>query len=517
MNSMIPTPASRIVVMVALAALYLGACRGPSKTPPHRPTVAADAPAKKEARPMNVLFVVCDDLNTRVGPSGYSHVRTPALDSLAAEGMTLRRAYCQYPVCGPSRASFLSGLYPESSGVINNKADIRKTRPGTISLPGFFKKNGYWTGGVGKIFHTPRTDPGEVAWDDYGRFKNTRNPVLYPIQQKFEAKHGPIDARKNKEAWRRILRKTRSKWAGQVPPGYGPTDMTDAEHMDGKNARQIVQWLDDKAFGEKPFFITCGIQKPHVPFWAPQKYFDAYPQAGLTLARVPADDWNDIPEVALDERYLEFGFKAAQEDEPLARTFVQAYHACITFIDAQIGLLFDALKRNGLWENTIVVFTSDHGYQLGEHFMWGKVTLFEECARVPMIVRVPGRTKPSTVTEGLVELLDIYPTLADLCGIRPPRDLQGRSFADLIDDPSGKGKDQVYTVVTRDELLGRSIRTARWRYAEWGSKTESELYDLNNDPDEYKNLVKHPKYRKVAKDMARRLNRARVTAAAARR
>ena len=296
--------------------------------------------------------------------------------------------------------------------------------------------------------------------------------------------------------------------------------MTDAEHMDGKNARQIVQWLDDKAFGEKPFFITCGIQKPHVPFWAPQKYFDEYPQAGLKLVSVPADDWKDFPEVALDQRYLEFGFKPAQEDEQLARTFVQAYHACITFIDAQIGLLFDALKRNGLWENTVVVFTSDHGYQLGEHFMWGKVTLFEECARVPMIVRVPGRTKPSTVTEGLVELLDIYPTLADLCGLRPPEDLQGRSFANLIDDPSGKGKDQVYTVVTRTKpykTLGRSIRTDRWRYAEWGSRAHSELYDLTNDPDEYTNLAKHPEYREVAKDMARRLKRARVTAAAARR
>ena len=465
---------------------------------------------------MNVLFVICDDLNTRVRTSGYPHVNTPTMDSLAAEGMVFRRAYCQYPVCGPSRTSFLSSLYPESTGVISNKADIRKTRPGTITLPQFFKEHGYWTAGVGKVFHNARLDHGVVAWHEYERFGNTRNPVVVQIKRAFEAAYGPVDNPENQKAWHAKLRENSRKMAGQTPPGYGPTDMTDAEHRDGKNVRRIAQWLDDKAFGEKPFFIACGIQKPHVPFWAPQKYFDAYPQEGLTLAPVPADDWNDIPRDALNHRYREFGFKAGQENEPLRRAYTQAYHACITFIDAQIGLLFDALKRNGLWENTVVVLISDHGYHLGEHFMWGKVTLFEECARVPMIVRVPGRTKPGTVSQGLVELLDIYPTLAELCGIRPPEGLQGRSFTDLIDDPSGKGKEQVYTVVTRGKMIGRSIRTARWRYAEWGSEAASELYDLNADPAEYTNLVKKTAYRAVAKEMAQRLKRARVTASAAR-
>ncbi len=189
------------------------------------------------------------------------------------------------------------------------------------------------------------------------------------------------------------------------------------------------------------------------------------------------------------KRFEGFGFKLAVENDALRREYSQAYHACISFIDAQIGLLFDALKRNGLWDNTIIVLTSDHGYQLGEHFMWGKVTLFEECARVPMIVRVPGRTQDGSRTEGLVELVDIFPTLLDLCDVDVPHTLQGKSLTSMLDDPASPGKEVAYTVVRRGNLLGRSIRTTRWRYAEWGSSDQAELYDLENDPYEDHNLA----------------------------
>jgi iduronate 2-sulfatase len=439
------------------------------------------------ARP-NVLFIVCDDLNTHVTTSGYLQIKTPAFDELAAAGMTFRRAYCQYPVCGPSRASFLSGLYPESTGILDNKSDIRQTRPGTVSMPQRFKQAGYWTASVGKVFHNPKTDPGEVAWNEVLRFDNDEMPHVAQARKVFEAQHGPVE-QGNRRQWREHLTTLSTQTRGQKQPGYGPSGLRDEQHKDGKNVRQVASWLDDKAYGDKPFFIATGIQKPHVPFLAPDAYFKLYPKKGLSFRLTPAGFWNQAPKLAMVKRFDQFGFKLAVENDPLRREYTQAYHACISFIDAQIGMLFDALKQNGLWDNTIIVLTSDHGYQLGEHFMWGKVTLFEECARVPMIVRVPGHTRDGSQTEGLVELIDVFPTLIDLCDVGAPHALQGKSFTPMLDDPGCSGKEVAYTVVSRGKLLGHSIRTTRWRYAEWGRSDQAELYDLEKDPYEEHNLA----------------------------
>jgi len=285
--------------------------------------------------------------------------------------------------------------------------------------------------------------------------------------------------------------------------------MSDEEHKDGRNVRRVVSWLDGKSHGDRPFFISCGIQKPHVPFWAPKKYFDLYPREKLVIPPALVGDWKDIPALAMVKRFRAFGFELDKENDALRRAYTQAYHACISFIDTQISLLLDALERNGLWENTIVILISDHGYHLGEHYMWGKVSLFEECARVPMIVRVPGRTRKGTSSNGLTELVDIYPTLCELCGIKAPVHLQGESFAPLIDDPSGTGKETAYTVVSRGKNLGRSIRTSRWRYAEWGSSSESELYDLEKDPAEHTNLAGDGKFNEQLEKMRGLLERAR--------
>ena len=453
---------------------------------------AAGSPArdsKPGAGPPNVLFIVCDDLNTHVSTSDYRHIRTPAMDRLAAGGTRFLRTYCQYPVCGPSRSSFLSGLYPESTRVLDNKSDIRQKRPGIIPLPAHFRKNGYWTAGVGKIFHNMKTDPGESCWYEYERFENERNPVLEKARKEFEAASGSIEKAANRKAWRLKLKEAKRGASGQKVPGYGPTDMSDEEHKDGRNVRRVASWLDRKSYGDKPFFIACGIQKPHVPFWAPKKYFDMYPQDKLVIPPALVGDWNDIPARAMVKRFKAFGFELDKENDPLRRAYTQAYHACISFIDAQIGLLLEALKRNKLWENTIVILISDHGYHLGEHYMWGKVSLFEECARVPMVVRVPGRTREGTISNGLIELVDLYPTLSELCGLKAQVHLQGKSFTALLDDPAGAGRETAYTVVSRGTELGRSIRTARWRYAEWGSSSSAELYDLEKDPAEHTNLA----------------------------
>jgi arylsulfatase A-like enzyme len=463
-----------------------------AKPPARKPKTSEQAkPAASKAKKKNILLIVCDDLNTHVSTSGYSPIQTPTLAKLASQGMTFNRAFCQYPVCGPSRASFMNGLYPESSGVLDNKADVRKTRPGTVSMPQFFKQNGYWTASVGKVFHSPRHEHGEVAWSEFLRFDNDELPFVRDARKKFEAEHGSIEDRKNRGKWRALQKKASAKLDAQTPPGYGRSGLTDEQHKDGKNARQVAQWLTEKTNGDKPFFIACGIQKPHVPFLAPAKYFDQYPLDEIVYTPDRPDLWDGLPKTAMVKRFEAFGFEQAIENDALRREYMQAYHACISFIDAQIGIVLDALKRSGQWEDTIIVFTSDHGYHLGDHFLWGKVTLFDIGAKVPFIVRAPGLTSGGTRSEAMVELIDIYPTLAHLTGLNPPKDLQGASLRPLLDHPERLGKKKhAYSVVTRGEKLGYALRNQRWRYGKWPDGEE--LYDLTKDPEEKSNLAGNP-------------------------
>ena len=349
----------------------------------------------------NVLLIVYDDLNDQLSTFGYPAVATPSMDRLAAAGLRLDRAYCQYPSCGPSRASFLSGLYPENTGVLDNKAFIQDTRPGTLSLPELMRARGYWTGGVGKVFHKERADLDDQAWDALERFEN---------EAKLDVPGG-----------------------GESIPAFGPSDLADAGHRDGKNALQVARWLEERPFGDDPFFIACGFHKPHVPFFAPREYFDRQPPGADGAEPVPADDWDDIPARAMVKRYRAFGFELGEADPERRRAYTRAYRACVGYVDAQLGLVLDALEESGQWEDTIVVLISDHGYHLGDHFLWGKVTLFESCARVPMIVRAPGRTTPGSSSGQLVELVDLVPTLAELCGLRPAERLDGRSLVLLIE------------------------------------------------------------------------------------
>lgn len=447
----------------------------------------------------NVLFIVCDDLNTHVSPSGYSPIETPTLAGFAKEGMTFHHAFCQYPVCGPSRASFLNGLYPESSGVLDNKADIRTERPETVSMPQFFKENGYWTGSVGKVFHSSRHEHGEIAWDEFQRFENDELPVVTAAREKFLAEHGSIEG-KHRRAWKEVEKEARSKLDAQTPPGYGRSGLSDAQHKDGKNARQVAAWLKNDVSGDKPFFIACGIQKPHVPFLAPEKYFDLYPLNKIEYTPDLPTLWDTLPGKAMSGRFKEFGFELGVENNELRREYMQAYHACVSFIDAQLALVFDSLKESGHWEDTIVIFTSDHGYHLGDHFLWGKVTLFDIGAKVPFIVRVPGMTEGGTSSQAMVELVDIYPTLADLTGLTAPAHLQGSSLRPLFGHPERMGKKKyAYSVVSRGEQLGYAIRNQRWRYGLWPDGEE--LYNLTNDPGEKKNLAGKPHLKERLEEM----------------
>ncbi len=306
--------------------------------------------------------------------------------------------------------------------------------------------------------------------------------MVTPIREAFEAKHGSIESGESKKLWEEFYPTIAPQTRGQKP-GYGPTGLRDEQHKDGKNARQIVSWLKNRSHGEKPFFMACGIHKPHGPFLAPDAYFDMYPKKDLVFSSPPADFWQQAPAEAMTKRYERFDFEFGVENDSLRREYTQAYHACISFIDAQIDLIFETLKTSGHWEDTVIILVSDHGYQLGDHFMWGKVMLFETCDKVPFVIRVPGQTKPGSSSEGLVELVDLYPTIAELCGVEPPGDLQGRSLVPMLRDPASPGKDIAYTVVRRGNLrlgknapdqyekplikLGKAIRTDRWRYTLW--------------------------------------------------
>ncbi len=448
----------------------------------------------KESRAKNVLFIVCDDLNTHVSPSGYDPIKTPTLAQFASEAMTFNRAFCQYPVCGPSRASFLNGLYPQSTGVLNNTFDIRETRPGTVSMPQFFKENGFWTACVGKVFHSTRHEHGEVAWNEFLRFENDELPVVTEAREKFEAEHGSIEDGKNRKAWKATEKEAKSKLDAQTPPGYGRSGLTDEQHKDGKNARQVAKWLDEGANGDKPFFIACGIQKPHVPFLAPDKWFDLYPLDEIVYEADQPKLWDGLPMSAISKRFEAFGFEFSKEDDALRREYMQAYHACISFIDAQVELVLDSLKESGHWDDTVVVFTSDHGYHLGDHFLWGKVTLFDVGAKVPFMVHAPGLTTGGTTSEAMVELVDIYPTLAELTGLTPPDHLQGMSLKPLLNRPDRPGKKKyAYSVVTRGPRLGYALRNQRWRYGKWPDGEE--LYNLTNDPHEKRNLANNPEFK----------------------
>lgn len=450
------------------------------------------AASAADAQRPNVLFIVCDDLNTHVSTSGYPHIYTPAFDALAAEGVTFRRAYCQYPVCGPSRASFLSGLYPQSTGILDNESDIRQVRPGTTSLPQRFKESGYWTAAVGKVFHNERIDPGSTAWHEVHRFQDDELPIVTPIRERFEAEHGSVTSGKARQKWREYLPTIAPQTLNQAG-GRGPSGLTDEQHADGKNARQICEWLKNHSFGDRPFFLACGIHKPHVPYLAPDKYFQLYPRESLQFRPDSPGFWSQAPRIAQTKKYAEYGFEIGVENDPLRREFMQAYHACISFIDAQIGTIFETLRQTGHWDNTIIVLTSDHGYLLGEKFMWGKVMLFETCDRVPLIIRIPSsmknlQTTSGTTSERLVELVDLFPTLTELCGVGPPDELQGRSLVPLLRDPKAAGKEVAYTVVLRGTELGKAIRTLQWRHTLWPDGRE-ELYDLQSDPSEDVNLA----------------------------
>ncbi len=421
----------------------------------------------------NVLFIAVDDLNNDMGCYGHPIVKTPNLDRLAARGTRFDAAYCQYPLCNPSRTSFLSGMRPDTTKVTNNTVQPRSTLKDVAFLPEHFSKHGYFTARVGKLPHGTFNDA--IKWDV------SENPRRVSAggggQNRQPNQVQPVG---NKVTWR-------------------ATDNPDDVEPDGRTARRIAQLLEQHK--DKPFFIAAGFHKPHLPFVAPKKYFDLYPPDKIELPKEPADFRKTVPALA---------FTRGTDDEKMTeadkRQAIAAYYACVSFTDANVGVLLDAMDRLKLWDNTVVVFVSDHGFHLADHGgLWRKMTVFERSARVPLIVAAPGKPGKQ-VSPRLVELVDLYPTLTQLCALPEPKRLEGTSFVPLLDDPKREWKKAAFTQVARGQTMGRSLRTERYRYTEWGSEGVAELYDHQIDPNEYVNLAADPKHAATVAELRKLLN-----------
>ena len=463
--------------------------------------ISREKVSAKKSDKLNVLMIISDDLNDYVASfGGHPQTITPNIDKLATSGVKFNRAYCQYPVCGPSRASFLHGLYPESTKVIDNKIYARDVIPKVPNMFQHFRQNGYFTAAAGKIFHSKfgLYEKG-ISLDDYHHIPHAENPQTLLLKEEYESlgAKGPFSE---------FQKKNRVNDQAEKVLYYG-TGMKDDQHSDGRNARKVAQWLKENRNGNKPFFMACGLVKPHVPFYAPSKYFKQYDKSSLEFKDVPVDDWANRPKIAQVKSYSRFGHaEMGVNNRENRAAYLQAYLACISFMDAQVKVLLDALDASGQRDNTVVIFMSDHGFHIGEHFMYGKVTLFEECARVPLIIHHPQMKGNSKQAESLVELIDIYPTLVDLCKLpKPAFDFQGKSLVPLLNDPRKKVKDQVYTVVTRGQKVGRALRTQRWRYTNWGSSKDIELYDLQKDPEEYNNLARLKEFQPIVDELEKKL------------
>jgi uncharacterized sulfatase len=448
--------------------------------------LALAAGALPSAERPNVLLIMADDLAATLGCYGHPHAQTPNLDALAGRGLQFQRAYCQFPHCNPSRSSMLSGLRPGTTRVTNNEHSLYENIPSVMTLPRWFRQHGYSTARCGKIFHLgvptglqSMDDP--QAWDFGTPFKDERPyPPARPSAVQVEAGN-----------------KSGLRWT--------ETTGGDDDLVDGNFAKTAIEWLERRD-PAKPFFLAVGFHRPHLPLVTPAKYYDLFPFERIDFPLAPADDEADIPLPARNGAVPGYAMSATPEQR---RAAIRGYLACVSYVDAQVGRLLAALARLGLADNTIVLFTSDHGWHLGEHHLWHKRSLFEECARVPLILAVPKAKTNGQQTASLVELLDVYPTLCDLCGVPAPPGLQGRSLKPLLSDAQATVHDAAFTQARRGasaEFWGRSVRTSRWRYTEWNAGADGrELYDHNADPHEYTNLAARPEHQAVVRELHDRL------------
>lgn len=395
--------------------------------------------------PVNVLFVICDDLNCDVGCYGHPLVKTPHIDALAASGVRFDRAYCQFPLCGPSRASFMTGLYPDQTLVRRNAVYIREHTPNVTTMSQAFRMAGYKATRIGKIYHynVPR-HIGTAGHDDPYSWNNTINPEGRDVHDEDK-----------------IFTLTPGSFGGTL--SWLAADGTDEEQTDGIAAMEADRVLASAERTGKPFFLAVGMFRPHTPYVAPKKYFDMYPLEDIRVPEVPDGYLESIPKPA--QQSVTRKKEQRDLDSQLAKKAIQAYYASITFADAQLGKILSSLKKHPkLADNTVIVFTSDHGYHMGEHGHYQKTTLFENATRVPLIIAGAGVDAQGT-SKSLAEMVDFYPTLTELCGVAAPDYISGVSLVPALKDLNAVPRSAAFSQYN----TGYSLRTAQYRYTEWGT------------------------------------------------
>lgn len=481
------------------------------------PFAAEGKPAEQKRtddRP-NVLLIAVDDMKPWIGAYGDTLAHTPSMDRLASRGTVFSNAYCQVALSGPTRSSLMTGLNPDHTGVWWLMGSFRKNNPDIVTIPQALKDNGYETVGVGKVYHplkdkTVKDDP--KSWS-------------LPYVKSPGATYALANGRVATEC----------------------ADVPDNVYQDGVIAEEAIKTLGRLKKGDKPFFLGVGFKKPHLPFCAPKKYWDMYDREKMPVAEfqdMASDDveyayhnslevkgYSDIPpfESYQDTKHL---------DRETQKRLLHAYYACISYTDAQIGKVLDALDREGLTDNTIVILYGDHGYHLGDHGLWNKMTNFENATRVPLIISVPGMKK-DVKSDSMVEFLDVFPTVCELTSTAHPQQLDGTSLVPVLRNPKRKVKDYVmsqysrtttenYTISTdtdlkgkakelEEDIMGYAIRDPRYRLVEWtkGFKTympfdegkviSYQLFDYEKDPQERHNLANDPAYAPVVKKLKKQL------------
>jgi iduronate 2-sulfatase len=429
--------------------------------------------AAEDAKKPNVLFIFSDDLRPELGCYGNQHVKTPNLDALAAAGVRFDRAYCQFPLCNPSRTSLLTGRHPTTTGVLDNVTWFGAAHPDFVSLPKHFQANGYVTLRTGKVFHGGIDDAD--AWTEGGQKRDFEGAKRTPTPQNQQQS---------------------DRWV--ILEGNGES------HADYKTADRAVEYLRKNK--DRPFFLACGFTKPHSPPTAPKRFFDLYDPEKVPLppdfaAKPAAPEGFPKPSVPARNGDLFIDREATPE---AAREMIRAYWASLSWVDWNVGRVIAELDNLGLREKTVIVFWGDHGYHLGEKGKWSKHgSLFEVGTRVPLLVVVPGAKGNGKASPRVVESLDLYPTLVELCGLPRPEGLEGHSLVPLLADPQAKWEHPAFTVAGSGKVAGVAVRTERYRYAEWNDgKGGAMLFDEENDPHETKNLADDPKLVSVKAELA---------------
>lgn len=468
------------------------------------PLLAADQP--------NVLFLIADDLNTALSGYGHPQCRTPHLDRLAKRGVTFTRAYCQYSVCGPSRASIMSGQYPITNGITRNGPALADE---VVTLPALFRQAGYWTGRVSKIYHMGV--PGHIFTGDPGSDHAPSWDQTYNVSAMESLAPGKAedlmldDVTPHIPAQRERWKKVEGKGGRFLIPGnHQGSDFLAVEAEEGAEladelaATEGIRLLRERARSDQPFFLAVGFVRPHVPLVAPEHCFEGYEADDMKLPEVPLGDLADLPRPARQHTNRQ-RYQLTEENQ---RKVLRAYYASVTHMDEQVGLLLDELDALGLADDTIVVFLSDHGYHLGEHTMWQKMSLMEEGSRVPLIIADPTKDPAGKRCSRVVELLDLYPTLARRAGLDAPPGIQGRSLLPLLENPDAPA--------VRDDALIQvgphfALRTEKWAFMRYfdraGKPLATMLYDMEKDSTQLTNLAGKAEVAEVEEQFVERLDR----------